>query len=159
MTTHGDNMKLQRKIVTKLVGLQYNDGPAPAGTTVELVREYDFPNHIVAYSDDDLQIGSVIHTKYDADIVDGVPNNDELIDIFHRYNWVIIRSNNKIAWIKGTLNTTSELLPMEEEVDYKEVMKNLINLYNKHAAMHDEKACEGLAILIRQTEKKIQRKQ
>lgn len=110
-------MKLKKEIVTKLVGLQYNAGPAPAGATVELIREYDFPNHIVAYSDNDLQIGSVIHTRYDADIVDGVPNN------------------------------------------YKEVMKNLINLYNKHAAMHDEKACEGLAILIRKNEEKIQRKQ
>ena len=150
----GENMKLPKEIVTKLVGLQYNAGPAPAGATVELVREYDFPNHIVAYNDSDLKVGSIIHTRYDADIVDGIPNNDELIDIFHRYNWVVIRSNGKTAWIKGTIDVP-ELLPMEEEVDYKEVMKNLINLYNKHAAMHDTEGCKGLAILIRQTEEKI----
>ena len=150
----GETMKLPNTIVTKLVGLQYNAGPAPAGATVELVREYDFPNHIVAYNDSDLKVGSIIHTRYDADIVDGIPNNDELIDIFHRYNWVVIRSNGKIAWIKGTIDVP-ELLPMEEEVDYKEVMKNLINLYNKHAAMHDTEGCKGLAILIRQTEEKI----
>lgn len=145
---------MEEEIITKLVGLQYNAGPAPAGATVKLVREYDFPNHIVAYNDSDLQIGSVIHTRYDADIVDGIPNNDELIDIFHRYNWTVIRSNNKIAWIKGTLN-----VPMEEENDINDARKKnmalLIKEYNHHAAMHDEESCKHIARLIKQLEIKI----
>lgn len=151
-------MELPNEIVTKLVGLKYNPGPAPAGATVELVREYDFPNHIVAYSDSGLQIGSVIHTRYDADIVDGVPNNDELIDIFHRYNWVVTRSNKSVAWIKGTLNVP-ELLPMEEKETLMtkriENMGVLIKEYNRHIIKGDEETANAIAKLIKELEQKI----
>lgn len=149
-------MELPNEIVTKLVGLKYNPGPAPAGATVELVREYDFPNHIVAYNESDLKVGSVIHTRYDPDIIDGVPNNDEIIDIFHRYTWVVTRSNKSVAWIKGTLNVP-ELLPMEEEETLMtkriENMKLLIKEYNHYAVMHDEETCKHIARLIEQLQK------
>lgn len=147
-------MELPNEIVTKLVGLKYNPGPAPAGATVELVREYDFPNHIVAYNESDLKVGSVIHTRYDPDIIDGVPNNDKIIDIFHRYTWVVTRSNKSVAWIKGTLN-----VPMEEENDINDARKKnmalLIKEYNHHAAMHDEESCKHIARLIKQLEIKM----
>ena len=149
-------MELPNEIVTKLVGLKYNPGPAPAGATVELVREYDFPNHIVAYNESDLKVGSVIHTRYDPDIIDGVPTNDELIDIFHRYTWVVINSNKSVAWIKGTLNVP-KLLPMEEENDINDARKKnmalLIKEYNHYASVNDKETCEHIARLINQLTK------
>ena len=149
-------MELPNEIVTKLVGLKYNPGPAPAGATVELVREYDFPNHIVAYNESDLKVGSVIHTRYDPDIIDGVPNNDEIIDIFHRYTWVVTRSNKSVAWIKGTLNVP-KLLPMEEEETLMtkriENMGVLIKEYNRHIIKGDEETCKHIARLIEQLQK------
>ena len=42
-----------------------------------------------------------------------------------------------------------------EKIDYVEAMKNLINLYNHHACMHDDENCKRSARLIEQLSERM----
>jgi len=140
---------MKEEIITKIVGQKYHSGTIGTGDKVTLVVEHDdFENHIGVYNDSDLMVGSIIHTRYDNDIVDGIANNDEIIDVIDKYDWIIIKAYKNISYVKGVLKTPNT-------PNYVQAMKNLINLYNHHAAMHDEESCKHIARLIKQLEIKM----
>lgn len=94
---------MSKEIITLCVGQMHYGGTLNEGDVVELrlVEESDFDNNIAVFNPDGVQCGSIIHNRFDSDIVDGIFNNDMIIDFYHEYDWIVVKAYKHKSFLKA----------------------------------------------------------
>ena len=84
---------MSKEIITVCVGQMHYGGTLKEGEVVELklLEESDFENNIGVFNQDGIQCGSIINKRYDADIVEGIYNNNMIIDFMNDYDWIAVK--------------------------------------------------------------------
>ena len=84
---------MSKEIITVCVGQMHYGGTLKEGEVVELklLEESDFENNIGVFNQDGIQCGSIINKRYDSDIVEGIYNNNMIIDFMNDYDWIAVK--------------------------------------------------------------------
>ena len=112
---------MSKEIITLCVGQMHYGGTLKEGDVVELklLEESDFANNIGVFNRNGIQCGSVIHNRFDADIVDGIFNNDMIIGFMDDYNWIVVKSYKHKSFLKAIPKAAEEV--SEDEIAAMEV--------------------------------------
>lgn len=144
-------MTLENKFIS-IVGLNHYDGNLQIGDVCTLIMEKENPydSNAIRVEHHNKKVGYVKKGKsafkkyvFNKDLKDA--------DIDVGYIRIEINKVNKYM-ARGVIRFIGETV---EKTNYIEAMKNLISLYNHHAAMHDEESCKHIARLIKQLEIKM----
>ncbi len=102
---------MSKEIITLCVGQMHYGGTLKEGDAVELrlLEESDFPNNIGVFDSNGVQCGSVIHNRFDSDIVDGIFNNDMIIGFMDDYNWIVVKSYKHKSFLKAIPKEVEEV--------------------------------------------------
>ena len=102
---------MSKEIITLCVGQMHYGGTLKEGDVVELrlLEESDFVNNIGVFNSNGIQCGSVIHNRFDADIVDGIFNNDMIISFMDDYKWIVVKSYKHKSFLKAIPKEVEEV--------------------------------------------------
>lgn len=94
---------MSKDIISICVGQMHYGGTLEEGEVVELklLEESDFENNIGVFNAKGLQCGSIIHNRHDSDIVNGIYNNDMIVDRIGDYDWVVVKSYKTKSFLKA----------------------------------------------------------
>lgn len=142
-------MTLENKFVT-IVGLNHYDGHLQIGDVCTLIMEKENP-----YDSNAIRVehcgNKIGYVKRGQSRFKKYVFNKDIKESDVKYIRVEINKINQYM-ARGVIHFIGETV---EKTNYVEAMKNLISLYNHHAAMHDEESCKHIARLIKQLEKKM----
>ena len=102
---------MSKEIITLCVGQRHYGGSLKQGDVVELklLEESDYENNIAVFNPDGIQCGSIINRRFDSDIVDGVYNNDMIIDFIDDYDWIVVKAYKSKSFLKAIPKATEEV--------------------------------------------------
>ena len=123
---------MSKEIITVCVGQMHYGGILKQGDVVELkvIEGSDFVNNIGVFNPDGIQCGSIINRRYDADIVDGIYNNDMIIDFMANYDWIVVKAYKSKSFLKAIPKAVEEV--SEEGIKAMEV-----HVANLKASIHE----------------------
>lgn len=83
----------ENKIISVCTGQKHYEGTLIEGDAVELkvIEGTEFENNIGVFNQDGVQCGSIINKRYDSDIVEGIYNNNMIIDFMNDYDWIAVK--------------------------------------------------------------------
>lgn len=83
----------ENKIISVCTGQKHYEGTLKEGDAVELkvIEGTEFENNIGVFNQDGVQCGSIINKRYDSDIVEGIYNNNMIIDFMNDYDWIAVK--------------------------------------------------------------------
>ena len=107
---------MSKEIITLCVGQMHYGGALEEGSVVELkvIKGSDFENNIGVFNAEGVQCGSIIHNRFDSDIVDGIFNNDMIIGFMDDYNWIVVKSYKHKSFLKAIPKAAEEV--SEDEI-------------------------------------------
>lgn len=123
---------MSKEIITVCVGQMHYGGALKEGDVVELklLEESDFTNNIGIFNQDGIQCGSIIHNRFDSDIVDGIFNNDMIIGFMDNYDWIVVKAYKHKSFLKAIPKAVEEV--SEEGIKAMEV-----HVANLKASIHE----------------------
>ncbi len=123
---------MSKEIITVCVGQMHYGGTLKEGEVVELklFEESDYENNIGVFNPDGVQCGSIIHNRFDADIVDGIYNNDMIIGFMDNYDWIVVKAYKHKSFLKAISKAVEEV--SEEGIKAMEV-----HVANLKASIHE----------------------
>lgn len=123
---------MSKEIITVCVGQMHYGGTLKEGDVVELrlLKESDYENNIAVFNPNGVQCGSVINRRFDADIVDGIYNNDMIIDFMDDYDWIVFKAYKSKSFLKAIPKTAKEVA--EDSIEAMEVY-----VANLKASIHE----------------------
>ena len=122
---------MSKEIITVCVGQMHYGGALEEGSVVELkvIEGSDFENNIGVFNADGVQCGSIIHNRFDSDIVDGIYNNDMVIGFMEDYDWIVVKAYKSKSFLKAIPKAAKEV--SEESIEEMEV-----HVANLKASIH-----------------------
>ena len=83
----------ENKIISVCTGQKHYEGTLKEGDAVELkvIEGTEFENNIGVFNQDGVQCGSIINKRYDSDIVEGIYNNNMIMDFMNDYDWIAVK--------------------------------------------------------------------
>ena len=123
---------MSKEIITVCVGQMHYGGTLKEGDVVELrlLKESDYENNIAVFNPDGVQCGSVINRRFDSDIVDGVYNNDMIIDFIDDYDWIVVKAYKSKSFLKAIPKAA-------EEVSIESIEAMEVHVANLKASIHE----------------------
>lgn len=117
---------MSKEIITLCVGQMHYGGTLNEGDVVELkvIEGSDFVNNIGVFNTDGIQCGSIINKRFDSDIVDGIFNNDMIIDFMNDYDWIAFKVYKSKSYLKAIPKAVEEV--SEEAIKAMEL--HVVNL-------------------------------
>ena len=102
---------MSKEIITVCVGQMHYGGALEEGSVVELkvIEGSDFENNIGVFNAEGVQCGSIIHNRFDSDIVDGIYNNDMVIGFMEDYDWIVVKAYKSKSFLKAIPKATEEV--------------------------------------------------
>ena len=102
---------MSKEIITLCVGQMHYGGTLNEGDVVELkvIEGSDFVNNIGVFNTDGIQCGSIINKRFDSDIVDGIFNNDMIIDFMNDYDWIAFKVYKSKSYLKAIPKAVEEV--------------------------------------------------
>lgn len=102
---------MSKDIISICVGQMHYGGTLKEGEVVELklLEESDFENNIAVFNTNGIQCGSIIHNRFDSDIIDGIYNNDMIIRFMDDYDWIVVRSYKVKSFLKAIPKAAEEV--------------------------------------------------
>lgn len=123
---------MSKEIITVCVGQMHYGGVLEEGSVVELkvIEGSDFENNIGVFNADGVQCGSIIHNRFDSDIVDGIYNNDAIIDFMKNYDWIVVKVYKSKSFLKAMPKAA-------EEVSEESIEAMQLHVANLKASIHE----------------------
>ena len=123
---------MSKEIITLCVGQMHYGGTLNEGDVVELkvIEGSDFVNNIGVFNTDGIQCGSIINKRFDSDIVDGIFNNDMIVDFMNDYDWIAFKVYKSKSYLKAIPKAVEEV--SEEGIKAMEV-----HVANLKASIHE----------------------
>ncbi len=123
---------MSKEIITVCVGQMHYGGTLKEGDVVELrlLKESDYENNIAVFNPDGVQCGSVINRRFDSDIVDGIYNNDMIIDFIDDYDWIVVKAYKSKSFLKA-------IPKANEEVPEESIEAMQLHVANLKASIHE----------------------
>ena len=117
---------MSKEIITLCVGQMHYGGTLNEGDVVELkvIEASDFVNNIGVFNTDGIQCGSIINKRFDSDIVDGIFNNDMIVDFMNDYDWIAFKVYKSKSYLKAIPKAVEEV--SEEAIKAMEL--HVVNL-------------------------------
>lgn len=102
---------MSKEIITLCVGQMHYGGTLNEGDVVELkvIEGSDFVNNIGVFNTDGIQCGSIINKRFDSDIVDGIFNNDMIVDFMNDYDWIAFKVYKSKSYLKAIPKAVEEV--------------------------------------------------
>lgn len=125
----------KKEIITVCVGQMHYGGTLNEGEVIELklLEESDFENNIGVFNQDGIQCGCIINKRWDSDIVEGILNNNMIVDFFYEYTWIVVKVYKTKSFLKGmpkvakgVSEDTIEALRLEVQ-NYKDSIHDMIS--------------------------------
>lgn len=123
---------MSKDIISICVGQMHYGGTLEEGEVVELklLEESDFENNIGVFNADGIQCGSIIHNRFDSDIVEGIFNNDMIIDFMANYDWIVVKAYKSKSFLRAVPKAVEDV--SEEAIEAMEV-----HVANLKASIHE----------------------